>query len=44
MQGMKDVEMDQDRGSGFSSHLPVTPGGGNGNPLQYFCVANPIDR
>ena len=20
------------------------PGGGNGNPLQYFCVKNPTDR
>ena len=20
------------------------PGGGNGNPLQYFCLENPIDR
>ena len=21
-----------------------SPGGGNGNPLQYFCLENPIDR
>ena len=21
-----------------------SPGGGNGNPLQYSCVGNPIDR
>ena len=20
------------------------PGGGHGNPLQYFCLGNPIDR
>ena len=20
------------------------PGGGNGNPLQYFCLENPMDR
>ena len=20
------------------------PGGGNGNPLQYFCLGNPMDR
>ena len=26
------------RGSGRS------PGGGNGNPLQYFCLENPMDR
>ena len=23
---------------------PKTPGGGNGNPLQYSCVENPMDR
>ena len=22
----------------------LTPGGGNGNPLQYSCVKNPMDR
>ena len=21
-----------------------SPGGGDGNPLQYFCLENPIDR
>ena len=21
-----------------------SPGGGNGNPLQYFCLGNPMDR
>ena len=21
-----------------------SPGGGHGNPLQHFCLANPIDR
>ena len=21
-----------------------SPGGGNGNPLQYFCLVNPMDR
>ena len=21
-----------------------SPGGGHGNPLQYFCLENPIDR
>ena len=20
------------------------PGGGNGNPLQYFCLENPVDK
>ena len=28
----------QPRGSGRS------PGGGNGNPLQYSCLGNPMDR
>ena len=23
---------------------PLTPGGGNGNPLQYSCLKNPMDR
>ena len=24
--------------------LERSPGGGNGNPLQYFCLKNPMDR
>ena len=24
--------------------LEDSPGGGNGNPLQYFCLENPKDR
>ena len=24
--------------------LERAPGGGNGNPLQYFCQENPMDR
>ena len=24
--------------------LGRAPGGGNGNPLQYFCLENPVDR
>ena len=24
--------------------LGRSPGGGNGNPLQYFCLENPMDR
>ena len=24
--------------------LERPPGGGNGNPLQYFCLGNPMDR
>ena len=24
--------------------LTLTPGGGHGNPLQYSCLGNPMDR
>ena len=24
--------------------LEISPGEGNGNPLQYFCLGNPMDR
>ena len=24
--------------------LEISPGGGNGNPLQYSCLENPMDR
>ena len=36
--------------AGATSHeglipgLGRSPGGGNGNPFQYFCLKNPIDR
>ena len=29
---------------GLISGLGRSPGGGNGNPLQYSCLENPIDR
>ena len=32
---------------GDSGSIPVlgrSPGVGNGNPLQYFCLENPVDR
>ena len=29
---------------GLISGLRSSPGGGNGNPLQYFCLKNPMDR
>ena len=32
---------------GAQSSIPVlgrSPGEGNGNPLQYFCLGNPMDR
>ena len=32
------------RDSGLIPGLGRSPGGGNGNPLQYFCLGNPIDR
>ena len=30
--------------SGLIPGLGRFPGGGNGNPLQYFCLKNPMDR
>ena len=30
--------------AGFSPGLGRLPGGGNGNPLQYYCFRNPMDR
>ena len=32
------------RGAGFIHELGRSPGGQNGNPLQYFCLENPMDR
>ena len=29
---------------GFDPWAGKTPGGGHGNPLQYSCLENPIDR
>ena len=29
---------------GSISRLGRSPGGGNGNPLQYLCLENPMDR
>ena len=29
---------------GSSSGLERSPGEGNGNPLQYYCLENPMDR
>ena len=29
---------------GSVSGLGKSPGGGNGNPLQYSCLENPMDR
>ena len=31
-------------GLGLISGLGRSPGGGNGNPLQYSCLGNPMDR
>ena len=33
--------------TGDTSSIPLSgrsPGGGNGNPLQYGCLGNPMDR
>ena len=32
------------RDSGSIPRLGRSPGGGNGNPLQYSCLENPMDR
>ena len=29
---------------GLISGLERSPGEGNGNPLQYYCMENPMDR
>ena len=31
-------------GDGRDPGLGRSPGGGNGNPLQYSCLENPMDR
>ena len=30
--------------AGDAGSIPGSPGGGNGNRLQYFCLENPMDR
>ena len=30
--------------AGLIPGLGRSPGGGNGSPLQYFCLTNPMDR
>ena len=32
------------RGAGLTPELGRTPRGGRGNPLQYSCLENPMDR
>ena len=32
------------RDAGLIPGSERSPGGGHGNPLQHFCLANPIDR
>ena len=32
------------RGTGWILGLEDPPGGGHGNPLQYSCLENPLDR
>ena len=32
------------RDAGSISELGRSPGGGHGNPLQYSCLGNPMDR
>ena len=35
---------DSDGGSGLIPGLGRAPGEGNGNPLHYSCLGNPLDR
>ena len=30
--------------AGSVPELGISPGGGNGNLLQYYCLENPVDR
>ena len=32
------------RNTGLIPELERSPGGGNGNPLQYSCLENPMDK
>ena len=32
------------RDTGSVPGLGISPEGGDGNPLQYFCLENPLDR
>ena len=32
------------RGKESARHCRISPGGGHGNPLQYSCLENPMDR
>ena len=32
------------RDAGSNPRSGISPGGGNGNPLQYPCLENPMDR
>ena len=32
-----------ERNVGLTPGLGRSPGGGNGNPLQYYCLENPMD-
>ena len=38
------VSAEDTRGVGLISGLRRSPEGGNGDPLQYFCLENSIDR
>ena len=43
--GSADKELDHNAGDvGSIPGLKRSPGGGDGNPFQYFCLENPMDR
>ena len=41
---VKDPPAGEVRDTGSIPGLGRSPGGGNGNPLQCFCLENPMDR
>ena len=41
---MQEMQEMQFQSLGQEDPLTLTPGGGHGNPLQYSCLGNPMDR
>jgi len=44
VQWVKNPQFRRHRSCGFNPWVRKTPGEGNGNPLQYSCLKNPMDR
>ena len=41
---VKNLPAKAERNTGSIPELGRAPGGGHGNPLQYSCLENPMDR